>query len=131
MKTKTKIMITLIAITGILFTSVLTAEAKRPEAWKGVGRSESTLFIYVTSQDLFYDSIVTADPLPYNESNAHTFQLLKPSLNTAAPLQTEFGPGDTEYNGGKWWVDIDGNGEMDPGDHYFSCPLLGPGYELD
>ena len=42
-------------------------------------------------------------------------------------LQTEFGPGDQDYVGGRWWIDANGNGEMDAQDAYFSCPLLGPG----
>jgi hypothetical protein len=44
-------------------------------------------------------------------------------------LQTEFGLGDPEYVGGRWWVDANGDGEMDSGDAYFLCPLLGPGRE--
>jgi hypothetical protein len=40
---------------------------------------------------------------------------------------TEFGPGDPGYLGGRWWEDTNGNGEMDASDHYFLCPLLGPG----
>jgi hypothetical protein len=44
-------------------------------------------------------------------------------------LQTEFGPGDPGYVGGRWWVDGNGNGEMDDEDVYFLCPLLGPGRE--
>ena len=42
-------------------------------------------------------------------------------------LQTEFGPGDPGYVGGRWWIDLNGNGEMDPADKFFLCPLLGPG----
>ncbi len=30
-------------------------------------------------------------------------------------LSTEYGPGNAGYVGGRWWVDIDGNGEMDEG----------------
>ena len=29
--------------------------------------------------------------------------------------------------GGRWWVDTNGNNIMDATDHYFLCPLLGPG----
>lgn len=76
--------------------------------------------IYVTSQGKFYDSIITADPLPANGP----FQKLEMGPNG---LQTEFGPGDHDYVGGRWWMDSNNNGEMDDGDHYFSCPLLGPG----
>ena len=42
---------------------------------------------------------------------------------------TEFGPGDYGHVGGRWWVDLNDNGEMDTEDHYFLCPLLGPGRE--
>ena len=40
--------------------------------------------------------------------------------------QTEFGPTDIGYYGGRWWMD-DGDGIMEPEDFYFLCPLLGPG----
>ena len=78
--------------------------------------------IYVTSQDLYYDAVVAADPLPAKGP----FQEL---VMTPEGLQTEFGPGDHGYVGGRWWVDVNGDGEMDAGDGYFSCPLLGPGRE--
>jgi hypothetical protein len=77
--------------------------------------------ICVTSQGLFYDSIVTADPLPPHGP----FQLLEPGGPTG--LLTQFGPGDPGYVGGRWWMDVNNNQQMDSGDHYFSCPLLGPG----
>jgi hypothetical protein len=83
------------------------------------GRGDGPI-IYVTSQGLYYDSIVTADPLP----DKGPFQLLEVG---PLGLQTEFGPGDRGYVGGRWWMDTDGNGVMDDTDHYFSCPLLGPG----
>ena len=41
--------------------------------------------------------------------------------------QTEFGPGDPGYLGGRWWEDLNGNNVQDAGDHFFLCPLLGPG----
>ena len=44
-------------------------------------------------------------------------------------LTTEFGPGDHGYVGGRWWLDVNGNNQMDSEDLYFSCPLLGPGRE--
>ena len=83
------------------------------------GRGDGPI-IFVTSQGKYYDSIVTADPLPAKGP----FQKLEMGPDG---LQTEFGPGDPGYVGGRWWVDVNGNGEMDDGDHYFSCPLLGPG----
>jgi hypothetical protein len=95
---------------------VLTASTRGGSGGRGDGP-----IVYVTSQGLFYDSIVTADPLPFRGK----FQHLVP---TADGLQTEWGPGDKDYRGGRWWVDVNENGEMDElDDHFFSCPLLGPG----
>ena len=79
--------------------------------------------VYVVSQGLFYDSIVTADPLPMKGR----FQKLEMGPNG---LQTELGPGNPGYLGGRWWVDTTAPyGEMNEGDHFFLCPLLGPGRE--
>jgi hypothetical protein len=65
--------------------------------------------VYVTGQELFFDSIVLTD-LPQHGP----FQLLEMG-----------GPN----VGGRWWVDANGNGEMDDEDAFFMCPLLGPGRE--
>lgn len=73
--------------------------------------------IYVTSQGLFYDTFVLKDPLPMEGR----FQEL------TADGQTEFGPGQPGYLGGRWWVDENGNGVQDAEDHFFLCPLLPPG----
>jgi hypothetical protein len=89
------------------------------------GRGDGPV-IYVESQGLYYDSIVTADPLPWKEQNSHTFQQL---YMGPYGLQTMYGPKDPEYRGGRWWLDLNGNGYMDMDDKYFSCPLLGPGRE--
>jgi hypothetical protein len=72
--------------------------------------------VYVTSQGLYYDTFVVKDPLPMQGR----FQLL---VNG----QTEFGPGQAGYLGGRWWEDTNGNGAQDSGDHFFLCPLLPPG----
>jgi hypothetical protein len=110
-----------IAMVGVLLISPTTANAKRG----GDGGRGDGPVIYVTGQGLVYDSIVTADPLPPHGP----FQKLE--MDGPTGLQTEFGPGDPGYVGGRWWLDLNGNGEMDPsgegGDKYFSCPLLGPG----
>lgn len=74
--------------------------------------------VYVTSQGLYYDTFVVKDPLPFEGR----FQQIVDGT-------TEFGPGDPGYLGGRWWEDSDGNGVMDPTDHYFLCPLLPPGRE--
>lgn len=76
--------------------------------------------VYVISQGQFYDSIVLGE-LPQQGR----FQEL---LMTADGLQTQFGPGDPGYLGGRWWVDVNGNDIQDEGDMFFLCPLLGPGY---
>jgi hypothetical protein len=82
--------------------------------------------VYVVEQDLFYDAIIAADPLPMKGP----FQLLYLcEVDGVEGLCTDYGPGDFGYVGGRWWVDEDGNGEMNEGDHFFSCPLLGPGRE--
>jgi hypothetical protein len=72
--------------------------------------------VYVTSQGLYYDTFVVKDPLPINGR----FQPL-------ANGETEFGPGQPGYLGGRWWEDSNGNGIQDPEDHFFLCPLLPPG----
>lgn len=72
--------------------------------------------VYVTSQGLYYDTFVVKDPLPMNGR----FQLLVDG-------QTEFGPGQPGYLGGRWWEDSNGNGMQDAEDHFFLCPLLPPG----
>jgi len=75
--------------------------------------------VYVSSQGLWYDTFVTADPLPMHGR----FQKLEGGV-------TEFGPGDPGYLGGRWWIDSNGNDIMDEGDTFLLCPLLGPGYTL-
>jgi hypothetical protein len=81
------------------------------------GRAGSDGVVYVTSQGLYYDTFVTNDPLPMNGE----FQLLVSGT-------TEFGPGDPGYLGGRWWEDLNANGVQDEADHFFHCPLLGPGW---
>lgn len=72
--------------------------------------------VFVTSQGLYYDTFVVKDPLPMRGR----FQLLENG-------ETEFGPGQPGYLGGRWWVDENGNGVQDSADHFFLCPLLPPG----
>jgi hypothetical protein len=75
--------------------------------------------VFVTSQGLYYDSIVLTD-LPMKGN----FQQLVPGEDG---LSTEFGPGQPGHLGGRWWIDVNGDTAMDAGDMYFLCPLLGPG----
>ena len=82
------------------------------------GRAAATGTVFVTSQGLYYDTFVTRDPIPMQGP----FQLLENGT-------TEFGPGDAGYLGGRWWEDTNGNEVQDAEDHFFHCPLLGPGRE--
>jgi hypothetical protein len=74
--------------------------------------------VYVESQGLCYDSVVTAQNLP----NRGPFQLLEEDSadHCGSGLKTEFGPGDPGYVGGRW---VTGDGTR------FMCPLIGGGYE--
>ncbi len=92
-------------------------------AVQAAGRGNGPI-VYVIGQGLYYDSIVKADLPPFGP-----FQQLRMDGPGPDGLQTEFGPGDPGYLGGRWWVDANGNGEMDDEDAYFMCPLLGPGRE--
>jgi hypothetical protein len=78
--------------------------------------------VYVESQDLFYETIV-GPALPAQGP----FQELRPGEGPDGSLATEFGPGDPGYVGGRWWIDLNGDREMNEGDAFFSCPLLGHG----
>ncbi len=117
MKTLKVFSAALLAVSVIAFNNVTFAGNNS----KGRGSAGSPV-VYVTSQELFYDSIVLTD-VPF-EGNFQKLEMGGPS-----GLQTEFGPGDEGHYGGRWWVDVNDNGEMDEQgvDHYFLCPLLGPG----
>jgi len=112
-----------IAVFMLVAAVVFTCAAGSAYATRGGsgGRGDGPV-IYVVGHGLFYDSIVTADPLPMRGP----FQELR---STGGELETDYGPGDRNYFGGRWWLDLNGNGEMDGSDKYFSCPLLGPGRE--
>jgi hypothetical protein len=102
----------------IMFVVVLSLIVAVPAFAKG-GRAGTDLSIYVTGQGLVYDSIVTTDLPPHGP-----FQKLE--MGGPTGLQTEFGPGDPGYVGGRWWLDKNENNKIDQGET-FSCPLLGPG----
>lgn len=106
-----------VAILGSAMVINSVAFAKERETGRGTGP-----VVYVTSQGLYYDSIVVADPLPAKGR----FQQLIPGENG---LMTEYGPGEVGHLGGRWWIDVTGDGIMNDGDHFFLCPLLGPGRE--
>lgn len=110
---------TMFALAGVFALLSLAVYAKERTTGRG---APGAPIVYVTSQDLFYDTIVLGD-LPFNGTD--NFQLLE--MDGPTGLQTEFGPADTGYYGGRWWVDANPNGVMDEDDVYFLCPLLGPG----
>jgi hypothetical protein len=101
---------------AVLFLVVILALAVASPALAKGGRAGSAGVVYVTSQGLYYDTFVSAEALPMHGP----FQLLENG-------QTEFGPGDPGYLGGRWWIDANGNGMQDEGDVFLLCPLLGPG----
>jgi len=103
MKVKTYILI--VAAVIALSTAYLTVDVMANRGDGALGA------VYVSSQGLYYDTFVSADPLPPHGP----FQLLDGGV-------TEFGPGDPGYLGGRWKIP-DGNG----GYTYLLCPLLPPG----
>lgn len=80
------------------------------------GRAGALGVVYVRSQGLYYDTFVSAQSLPAKGP----FQQLDNG-------ETDFGPGDPGYVGGRWWVDVNGDGVQDADDDYLLCPLLPPG----
>ena len=112
-----------LGVTGVVIAvlaGVLGLFAVQTAGAKTLDKPLPRVVVYVESQDLCYDSIITAQDLP----NAGPFQVLEPDPDNncggdpASALKTVFGPGDTGYVGGRWVL----------GSMYFSCPLLGPGY---
>jgi hypothetical protein len=95
-------------VLALALVAVIPASANRGNGELGV--------VYVSSQDLYYDTFVSAQSLPMHGR----FQKLVDGV-------TEFGPGDQGYVGGRWWIDNNGNDLMDEGDTFVLCPLLGPG----
>jgi hypothetical protein len=110
--TKTIAAATILTVSAMMATNAL---ADRPDD-KGRGNGP---VIYVTSQGLFYDSIVLTN-LPMRGP----FQQL---IVGPMGLETEYGPGNVGYRGGRWWLDSNGDGAQNEGDAFFMCPLLGPG----
>ncbi|MCU7835142.1 MAG: hypothetical protein KZQ83_07780 [gamma proteobacterium symbiont of Taylorina sp.] len=107
---------------AVLISSAIAIVGSAYASQNKSGRgSPGSPVIYVTSQGLYYDSIALTD-LPQRGE----FQELIPGMNG---LETEFGPGNVGHLGGRWWIDLNMDGEMDSGDKYFLCPLLGPGRE--
>ena len=109
---------------GLLAVAMAVPALAQGKSGDSKGRAGTEVSIYVTSQNLVYDSIVKTE-LPMHGN----FQKLEMSGPTG--LQTEFGPGAPGYLGGRWWLDANDNGVQDDGDAFFICPLLGPGQTLD
>ncbi len=105
-------------LTAAVLVGAITVSATAAQAQ---GRGDGPV-VYVESQGLAYDTIVLT-PLPA----VGPFQRLR--LGGPTGLITEFGPGDQEFVGGRWWLDLNDNEVVDVGEPFFSCPLLGPGYE--
>ncbi len=112
-------------VVGLLtIVMAVPALASNGKSGDSNGRPGSDVQVTVLSTGLTYDSIVKAD-LPMKGR----FQQLIPTVvgGEIVKLETAFGPGDQGYVGGRWWVDVNVDGEMDEGDAFFLCPLLGPG----
>ena len=114
-----KISKTMVAVALIAGISSLSSATYARDKGRG---SEGAPVVFVTSQQLYYDSIVVVDPLPQKGN----FQQLIPTMHG---LTTEYGPGEVGHLGGRWWIDVTGDGKMNDGDKFFLCPLLGPGRE--
>ena len=110
----------------VLMVTMMDAEATRGGAGGGRGNGPVILVWGGSSPGTYYDSIIAADPLP-NKGRFQELVPVTPSPLNPYGLTTEFGLGDPEYLGGRWWVDSDTTPGMSADDHYFSCPLLGPG----
>ena len=110
--------IVILATVGMLVVALAV-----PAFARNTGRGTGPV-VNVLSQGLTYDSIVVADPLPFNGTD--NWQQLIPTA-VMGVLNTQYGPGDVGYFGGRWFVDMDGDNLPSEGDHFFVCPLLGPG----
>jgi hypothetical protein len=107
----------------LILSSLLTLSIPLVSADPPGHLKDDPAYVYVTSQGKYYRTIVPVSPdkgLPWKGP----FQLLE--MTGPSGLQTEFGPGDQGYVGGRWWLDVNGNGYEDENDIFFLCPLLGP-----
>lgn len=107
-----------VAAVMVLAMGAMTVLADRAEAVKPPTTPPPRVVVYVESQGLCYESIVTAQNLPPHGP----FRTLAPDLDETCgedSLITEFGPGDQGYVGGRWIL---------PDGRRFMCPLIGGGY---
>lgn len=110
--------------TPLLVLAACSPDAAAPTApltdvsaeFSAAGGRTAAGVVYVRTQGLYYDTFVSAETLPMKGR----FQLLENG-------ETDYGPGQPGYLGGRWWVDANGNGVQDEGDSFLLCPLLPPG----
>ncbi len=115
---KQKMVIMMILSSLLTLAIPLVSAAPSENAQGKPGHLNDGTYVYVTSQEMYYRTIVppTGDgTLPMNGP----FQVLEV---IDGQLTTEFGPGDQGYVGGRWKL-VDENGNTIK---YFLCPLLGP-----
>jgi len=110
---------TLAIVTSAVFAVILSVSPVVGQGRPGAG------VVYVIGQGLLFETFGTTDLPPKGPFQ----ELITPDdpANISGYPETQYGPGDPGYVGGRWWVDVNGNGVQDEGDDYFQCPLLGPG----
>jgi hypothetical protein len=109
--------LTLVAVAAVAVVALTWTEAKANRGNGDLGT------VYVISQGLYYDTFVPVETLPPHGRFQQLFVV------EGAPNETMYGPGDPGYLGGRWWIDVNGNDEMDAEDSYLLCPLLPKGRE--
>jgi hypothetical protein len=122
LKMKKQKMAIMIILSSLLTLAIPLVSAAPSDKAKGKpGHLNDGTYVYVISQEKYYRTIVPISPdkgLPPNGP----FQQL---FGAPGPLSTMYGPGDQGYVGGRWWIDVTGDGHS-ADDIYFLCPLLGP-----
>ena len=105
----------MIGITGVLGVGAVAMAAafSGPQVSEQQSMSPDRTVVFVRSQQLYYDSVVLGELPPFGP-----FQILE-KIN--GQLETDYGPGDSLYYGGRWELDMGGQ------TIFFLCPLQGPG----
>ncbi|MBD3173685.1 MAG: hypothetical protein GF320_00780 [Armatimonadia bacterium] len=112
------------ALSAILVLGVFVIAAQANNRGGNSGRVFGT--VLVTGQGELYQTFATAD-LPPNGP----FQVLYTGNTASGYAETEYGPGDPGYVGGRWIeVYIRADGSHMYTENYFLCPLLGPGVPM-
>ncbi len=112
-----------LAILGAMALSGAALANSHTSAPPGTPPNPEGPVVFVNSQGLSFDSLELT-PLPPEGP----FQRLYMDPDHGSRLTTDFGPGDVGYLGGRWWLDLNNNEMVDMGEPFFSCPLVGPGY---